>query len=75
MQDVDDTSYHIYLKEKCIYCNLEEDDFEEKWQMLHVMIDLIASEYNKEDLTYIKLAPKVGYGGPGRFLPTDDHSY
>ena len=73
MQDIDDTTYHIYIKERCVYCNLTQDDFEEKWQMLHVMIDLITSDYTEEDLSYIKLAPKVGYGGPGKVL--DDHSY
>ena len=69
MQDVDDTTYHIYLKERCIYCNLPQDDFEEKWQMLNVMIDLISKDYTEEDLSYIKLAAKCGVGGPGRVLP------
>ena len=41
MQDVDDTTYHIYAKERCIYCNLNQEDFEEKWQLLKVMIDLL----------------------------------
>jgi len=68
MHDVDDTSYHIYLKERCIYCNLDEEDFEEKWQMLNVMIDLITSDYTEDDLSYIKLAPKIGVGGPGKVL-------
>ncbi len=69
------TTYHIYAKDKVLYCNLEQEDFEEKWEMLKVMIDLLGGDYKVEDLSYIKLAPKVGYGGPGRFLPTDDHSY
>ena len=73
MKDIDDTTYHIYAKEKCLYCNLHEDDFEEKWEMLKVMIDLLGGDYKVEDLSYIKLAPKVGYGGPGKVL--DDHSY
>ena len=73
MQDVDATTYHIYLKERCIYCNLPQEDFEEKWQMLNVMIDLISKDYKEEDLSYIKLAPKIGVGGPGKVI--EEHSY
>ena len=73
MQDVDDTTYHIYLKERCIYCNLPQEDFEEKWQMLNVMIDLISKDYTEEDLSYIKLAPKIGVGVPGKVI--EEHSY
>ena len=73
MQDVDDTTYHIYLKERCIYCNLPQEDFEEKWQMLNVMIDLISKDYTEDDLSYERLAPKVGYGGPGKVI--EEHSY
>ena len=76
MQDVDDTTYHIYLKDRPIYYNLPQEDFEEKWQMLHVMIDLITTNYTEEDLSYERLAPKVGLGGPGKLLPIDEeHSY
>ena len=73
MQDVDDTTYHIYLKDKPVYYNLSEEDFEEKWQLLNVMIELIKSDYTEEDLSYIKLAPKIGVGGPGKVI--EEHSY
>ena len=76
MQEIDDLTYHIYVKERCIYHSLNKEEFEEKWQLLHVMVDLISSEYNQADLSYEKLAPKVGLGGPGKLLPIDeDHSY
>ena len=76
MQNIDDTTYHIYAKERCIYHSLTKEEFEEKWQLLHVMVDLISSEYNQDDLSYERLAPKVGYGGPGKLLPVDEeHSY
>ena len=51
---MDSTTYHIYAKDKVLYYNLSEDDFEEKWELLHVMIDLLDSRYNKEDLSYIR---------------------
>ena len=73
MQNIDDITYHIYLKEKPIYWNLSEEDFDEKWQMLNVMIDLISKDYKEEDLSYIKLAPKIGVGGPGKVI--EEHSY
>ena len=76
MTDIDDTTYHIYAKEKCLYHNLNEEDFEEKWQMLKVMIDLLGGDYTEKDLSYERLAPKVGLGGPGKVLPVDEeHSY
>ena len=64
-----DTSYHIYARDKVLYCNLNEEDFEEKWQLLNVMIGLIKSDYTERDLSYIKLGPKCGVGGPGRVIP------
>jgi hypothetical protein len=77
MQNFEDTIYHIYAKDRCLYHSLRKEDFEEKWELLHVMVDLISTEYDKDDLTYVKLQGKVGYGGPGKFLPTvdDEHSY
>ena len=68
MTQYDSTTYHIYLKDRCVYWNLNEEDFEEKWQMLKVMIDLISKDYIEEDLSYIKLGPKCGVGGPGRVV-------
>ena len=62
-------SYHIYAKERVLYCNLEKEDFEEKWQLLNVMVGLLSTEYTEEDLSYIKLGPKCGVGGPGRVIP------
>ena len=62
-------SYHIYAKERVLYCNLDREDFEEKWQLLNVMVGLLSTEYTEDDLSYIKLGPKCGVGGPGRVIP------
>ena len=78
MQNIEDITYHIYLKDKPIYWNLDEDGFDEKWQMLHVMMDLLDTDYEQDDLSYTKLQGKVGYGGPGRVVytsPLDEDSY
>ncbi len=70
----EETVYHIYAKDKVLYHNLIEEDFEEKWELLNVMVGLIKSDYTEEDLSYIKIAPKVGVGGPGRVI-NEEHSY
>ena len=61
--------YHIYAKDRVLYCNLDREDFEEKWQLLNVMVELLSTEYTENDLSYIKLGPKCGVGGPGRVIP------
>ena len=61
-------SYHIYAKDRVLYWNLEREDFEEKWQLLDVMVGLLKTSYTEKDLSYIKLAPKAGIGGPGRVI-------
>ena len=66
---MEDTSYHIYAKDRVLYCNLDREDFEEKWQLLNVMVGLLSTEYTEDDLSYIKLGPKCGVGGPGRVIP------
>jgi len=75
---MNDTTYHIYAKDKVLYHNLVVEDFEEKWEMLNVMVGLLKTEYSAEDLSFVKLAPKVGYGGPGKVLwaePSGEDSY
>jgi len=66
---MEDTSYHIYAKDRVLYCNLDKEDFEEKWQLLNVMVELLSTEYTENDLSYIKLGPKCGVGGPGKVIP------
>jgi len=65
---MEDVSYHIYAKDKELYCNLPQDDLEEMWQFLNVMVGLLNTSYTENDLSYIKLAPIAGVGGPGRVI-------
>ena len=67
------TTYHIYAKDKVLYCNLPQEDFEEKWELLQVMVGLLKTDYTTRDLSYIKLAPKVGVGGPGKVAVSYTH--
>ena len=72
---MDSTTYHIYAKDKVLYCNLPQEDFEEKWELLHVMVDLLESKYSVDDLSYIRLGPKCGVGGPGRVVSAENDMY
>jgi len=47
--------YHIYAKGQCIYHNLSESKFSETWDMLHRMVDLLDSNFQKHDLQYEEL--------------------
>ena len=37
----DETTYHIYAQDRCLYANLDEEEFGETWEMLKVMVGLI----------------------------------
>jgi hypothetical protein len=50
-----DKIYHIYAKDQCIYHNLSKDKFEETWEMLHRMVELIDVKLKKEDFSYEEL--------------------
>jgi hypothetical protein len=52
---MNDTIYHIYAKGQCIYHSLSKEKFEETWEMLHRMVDLIDVRLTKEDFSYEEL--------------------
>ena len=33
--------YHIYAKNRCLYHNLDLEDFQEKWEMLNIMVGVL----------------------------------
>ena len=72
---MDSTTYHIYAKDKVLYCNLPHEEFEEKWELLLVMVDFLESKYSADDLSYIRLGPKCGVGGPGRVVSVENDMY
>ena len=39
------------------------------------MIDLLESKYTVDDLSYIRLGPKCGVGGPGRIVSVENDMY
>ena len=60
----DETIYHIYAKNVCLYNCLREEEFEEKWTELKAMVGLIKTDYTEEDLSFVK-CPAEDYGGGG----------
>ena len=74
----DETTYHIYAQDRCLYANLHEEEFEETWEMLKVMVGILKTDYTESDLSYVKVKGKVGFGGPGKVIytePMGDDSY
>ena len=38
-------TYHIYAKDRCLYHNLKQEEFEETWELLNVMVGLLKTDY------------------------------
>ena len=70
----DETIYHIYAKDVCLYNCLKEEDFEVKWAELKAMVGLMKTDYKEEDLTFEKLPGDSGVGG-GTFDDNLEPSY
>lgn len=54
-----DTVFHIYAKGQCIYHSLPKEKFEETWQMLHRMVELLGTDVSLTDLSYEELEANV----------------
>ena len=44
--------FHIYAKDKCLFHNLQQEDFENKWETLKNMVGLMKTDYSVGDLSY-----------------------
>ena len=44
--------YHIYLKDRCVLPNLEEEKFEESWEILNTLVGFMQTDYEADDLSY-----------------------
>ena len=54
--------FHIYAKNRCLYHNLEIDDFKEKWEMLNIMVGVLKTDYQAEDLDYVEVEEQKNHG-------------
>lgn len=48
--------FHIYAKDKCLFHNLEKEEFETTWSTIQQMVGLMKTEYQVEDLSYEELS-------------------
>jgi hypothetical protein len=44
--------FHIYAKDKCLFHNLQREDFENKWETIRNMVGLMKTDYSVSDLSY-----------------------
>jgi len=51
--------YHIYAKDRCLYHNLKREDFEEKWEMLHNMVELMTGYKDDVDLQFEEISDNI----------------
>jgi len=70
-----ETIYHIYAKDKCLYNSLNEEEFKKTWSTLQSMIGLLQSDYSLEDLSYEKLPPGTGGYKTSWTEPAGEDSY
>ena len=61
----DETIYHIYVKNQCVYPCLDEKEFNVKWAELKAMVGLMKTDYTEEDITFEKLPAEKRSGGGG----------
>lgn len=47
--------YHIYIKDRCVYHSLKEEEFKDKWETLKNLVDLLMTNYDKSDISYEEL--------------------
>ena len=47
--------FHIYAKDRCLYHNLDVEDFKEKWEMLNIMVGILKTDYQTDDLQYVEV--------------------
>ena len=71
----DETIYHIYAKDVCLYNCLKEEEFEVKWAELKAMGGLIKTDYTEDDLNFVKCPADVSGAGGGSFDDNLDPSY
>ena len=59
----DETIYHIYAKDVCLYPCLREEEFNIKWAELKAMVGLMKTDYTEDDLSFTKVDADIGHGG------------
>ena len=71
----DETIYHIYAKDVCLYPCLREEEFNIKWAELKAMVGLMKTDYTEEDLAFVECPADKNSGGGGSFDDNLEPSY
>ena len=71
----DETIYHIYAKDRCLYPCLKEEEFNIKWAELKAMVGLMHTDYTEEDLSFVVCPEEKTGGVGGSFDDTLEPSY
>ena len=50
-----DKTYHIYLRDECIFASVKEEEFNITWSTLNGMVGLMKTDYELGDLSYEEL--------------------
>ena len=58
----DETIYHIYAKDRCLYPCLREEEFTKVWSDLQNMVGLMKTDYTVDDLSYVECPPDAAGG-------------
>ena len=61
----DETIYHIYAKDRCLYPCLDEKEFNIKWAELKAMVGLMKTDYAEEDLSFVECPGEERSGAAG----------
>ena len=71
----DETIYHIYVKNECVYPCLDEKEFNIKWTELKAMVGLMKTDYTEEDLSFVECPADNKGGGGGSWDDNLEPSY
>ncbi len=67
--------FHIYAKDKCLFHNIKEEEFNVTWRTLKGMIGLMKTDYTLEDLSYEEIERSQGVGAVITTEPEGNDSY
>lgn len=48
--------YNIYLKDKCIFHLIDEEEFKKTWNELNIMVGIMKTDCSEKDLYYKEMS-------------------
>jgi hypothetical protein len=50
-----DKIFHIYVKDRCVFHSLSEEEFNHTWNTLNNLVGIMRTDYTRNDLSYEEL--------------------